>query len=120
MQPGNHTLEVDIGYLDPESLLSSTPWVHIWELPGNCPVLTVGMVIYHLVERTWIILVTPNFCITYMIMNEYYTGEPVNIHIQSLMNIMQDNNRVISTKKGKGKLPLFRGNGKWVIPIYAP
>ena len=51
-------------------------------------------------------------------MNKYYTGEPVNIHIQSLINIMQENNIVINKKKGKGKLPLFRGNGKWVIPIY--
>ena len=32
---------------------------------------------------------------------------------------MQEINRGITTKKkGKGKLPLFRGNGKWVIPIY--
>ena len=33
-------------------------------------------------------------------MNEYYIGEPVNIHIQSLINIMQENNRLITTKKG--------------------
>ena len=52
-------------------------------------------------------------------MNRYYQGEPVNIHIQSSINILQDNNRVITTKKGKGKLPLFRGNEKRVIPIYA-
>ena len=31
---------------------------------------------------------------------------------------MQENNRVITTKKGGGKLPLFCGNGEWVIPIY--
>ena len=35
-----------------------------------------------------------------MIINRYYTGEPVNIHIQSLINIIQENNRVITTKKG--------------------
>ena len=35
-----------------------------------------------------------------MIMNKYYTGEPVNIHIQSLINIMQENKIVITTKKG--------------------
>ena len=31
---------------------------------------------------------------------------------------MQEKNRVITTKKGKGKLPLFCGNGEQVIPIY--
>ena len=35
-----------------------------------------------------------------MIINTYYTGEPVNIHIQSLKNIIQENNWVITTKKG--------------------
>ena len=55
-----------------------------------------------------------------MIMNTYDPGEPVNIHIKPLINITQDNNRVIITKKkGKGKLPLFIGNGEWVITIYA-
>ena len=34
---------------------------HRWELPGNYPVFTVVMVIYHDVERIWKILVTPNF-----------------------------------------------------------
>ena len=52
-------------------------------------------------------------------MNKYYPGEPINIHIQPLINIMQDNNRVITTKKGKGKLPIFCGNGEQVITIYA-
>ena len=61
----------------------------------------------------------PSFCITYMIINIYYPGEPVNIHIQSLINIIQKNNRVITTKKGKGKLSLFRGNGERVNTIYA-
>ena len=32
--------------------------------------------------------------------NRYYPGEPVNIHIQSLINIIQENNWVITTKKG--------------------
>ena len=53
-----------------------------------------------------------------MIINIYYPGEPVNIHIQSLINIIQENNWVITTKKGKGKLPLFCGNGEQVNPIY--
>ena len=34
---------------------------HRWELLGNYPVFTVVMVIYHYVERTWRILVTPDF-----------------------------------------------------------
>ena len=73
---------------------------HIWELSGNYPVSTVVMIIYHYVERIWRIIVNPDFCITYMIMKKYYPGEPVNIHIQSLINIIQKNNRVIITKKG--------------------
>ena len=35
-------------------------------------------------------------------MNKYYRGEPVNIHIQSFINIIQVNNWVITTKKGEG------------------
>ena len=43
----------------------------------------------------------PNcFCITYTTMNKYYPGDPVNTHIQSLISIMQDNNWVVTTKKG--------------------
>ena len=34
---------------------------HRWELPGNYPVFTVVMVIYHYVERIWRILVIPDF-----------------------------------------------------------
>ena len=76
------------------------PVKHRWELPGNYPVFTMVMVIYHYVERIWKILVIPVFCITYMTINRYYSGEPVNIHIQSLINIIQKNNWVITTKKG--------------------
>ena len=32
--------------------------------------------------------------------NENYPDEPVHIHIQSLINIIQENNWVITTKKG--------------------
>ena len=48
------------------------------------------------------------FCITYTIINKYYPGEAVNIYIQSLINIVQDNNSVITKIKGEVKLPLFR------------
>ena len=34
---------------------------HRWELPGNYPVFTVVMVIYHYVERIWRVLVIPIF-----------------------------------------------------------
>ena len=58
------------------------------------------MLIYHYVERTWIIIVTPNFLYNMYDYEKYYPGEPVNIHIQSLMNIIQYTNWVITTKKG--------------------
>ena len=54
------------------------------------------------------------FGISYTIMNKYYTGEQVHIHIKSLINVTQYNNRV----NVKGKSPLFCGNGKQVITIY--
>ena len=58
------------------------------------------------------------FSITYMIMNKYYPGEPFNIHIQSLINIMQEKIGQLPPKKGKGKLTLFCGNGETFIPVY--
>ena len=73
---------------------------HRWELSGNYPVFTVVMVIYYYVERIWRIIVTPVFCITYMVINICYTGEPFNMHIQSVINIIQEKNWVITTKKG--------------------
>ena len=63
---------------------------HLWELPVNCPVSIVVMVIYHYVERIWRITVSLIFCITYIIMNKYYPGEPVNIRIKSLIDVMQE------------------------------
>ena len=52
-------------------------------------------------------------------MNKYYPVEPVNIHIESLINIILENNWVITTKKGKGKLLIFCGNVERLIHIYA-
>ena len=69
------------------------------ESPVNYPVLNMVMEIYHYVERICRIIVTPIFCITYTIMNIYHTGEAVNMNIQSLVNIMQEKNWVITTKK---------------------
>ena len=37
------------------------PLRHRWELPGNYPIFTVVMVIYHYIERIWRILVTTIF-----------------------------------------------------------
>ena len=51
-------------------------------------------------------------------MKKYYSGEPGNIHIQQLIHNILENIGVIITKKDKGKLPLFCGNQKRVIPIY--
>ena len=52
-------------------------------------------------------------------MNKYYPGEIVNIHIQSLINRLQEKNWVITTKKkGNGKLLLFCDDREQVIPIY--
>ena len=51
-------------------------------------------------------------------MKKYDPDEPVNIHIKSLITIIQEKNWVITTKKVKGKLPFFHGNKKRVIPIY--
>ena len=48
-------------------------------------------------------------------MKKYYPGEPVNIHKQSSINIIQKNNWVVTTKKGKGKLPFRFGNGEQAI-----
>ena len=58
------------------------------ELMDNYPVFTVVILIYHYDERIWRILVTPNFCITYKITKIYYPVKPVNIRIQSLINII--------------------------------
>ena len=41
------------------------------------------------------------------------------MHIQSLVNIIQENNRVITTKNGKVKLPLSCGDRERLITIYA-
>ena len=71
-----------------------------YELSGNCPVFTLVIIVYHNVERIWRILVTPNFCITYTIIKKEFPGEPVDIHMQSLINNIQENNWVITTKKG--------------------
>ena len=70
-----------------------------WKLPGNYPIFNVVMVIYHYVERIWRILITPNFCITYIIANKYYPGVPVNIYIQLLINIIQVKKWLFTTQK---------------------
>ena len=54
------------------------------------------MVIYHYVERISRILVTPDFVYNVYDHEKYYLGEPVNIHIQSLGNKIQERNRVIT------------------------
>ena len=51
-------------------------------------------------------------------MNKYYPVKQVNLHIQSILNIKQEGNWVITTKIYKGKSPIFCGNGERVIPMY--
>ena len=51
-------------------------------------------------------------------MKKYYPGEPVNIHIQIINKYYIGEKLLIATKKGKDKLPLFRGNGELLISIY--
>ena len=41
-------------------------------------------------------MLPPIFRIIYAIMKKYYPGGPFNIYIQSLINIIQDNNKVIT------------------------
>ena len=58
------------------------------------------MIICHYVDRIWIIIVTPDFSYNIYKNENYYPGEPVDIHIQSLIHINQEKNRVITTKIG--------------------
>ena len=78
------------------------------------------MIIFHYVDRIGEFLLSPIFFNYICDHEKYYTDEPFNIHIQSFINIIKDNNRVVTTKKGKGTLPLFCGNVERLIPIYAP
>ena len=52
------------------------------------------MVIYHYVERIGEFLLPPIFCIIYTRMKKYYPGKLVDIHLQSLISIIQDKNWV--------------------------
>ena len=61
---------------------------HRWELPGNYRFFIVVMVIYHYVERTWRILVTPDCLYNIYDHEKHYSDEPVNIHTKSLINII--------------------------------
>ena len=72
---------------------------HRCELPGNYPVFNVVMAIYHCVEIIRRILVTTNFLYNIYYHEKYYPDEPVDIHMQSLINIIQEKNWVINTKK---------------------
>ena len=66
--------------------------MHRQELTGNYPYFDVEIAIYHYVEIIWIIIITPNFLYDIYDHEKYYPGEPVNMHIQLLINIIQENN----------------------------
>ena len=58
------------------------------------------MLIYYFVEIIWGIIVTPDFLYNIYDHEKDYPDEPVNIYIQSLINIIQEKHWVIITKKG--------------------
>ena len=70
------------------TLIASCSLGEIWELLGNYPVFIAVMVIYHCIERVWGIVVTLNFLYNIYDHEKYYPGDPVNINIQSLLNII--------------------------------
>ena len=65
------------------------------------------MVIYYCVEIIWTILVAPNFLYNIYDQEKINPDEPVNIHMQSLINIIEYNNRLIETKKLKVNCDYF-------------
>ena len=58
------------------------------------------MIIYYYIERIWGILVTTDLSYNIYDHENNYPDKPLNIYIQSLINIIQDKNWVITTKKG--------------------
>ena len=60
------------------------------------------IIIYYYVERIVEFSLPPIFLYKIYGREKYYPGESVHIHIQPLLNIIQDTNMVITTKKGKG------------------
>ena len=71
--------------------------INRWEFPVNYPVFTVVMVIYHHVEMIGELLLPPCFSYNIYDHEKYYPGEPDNIHIQSLIDIIQEKNWGITT-----------------------
>ena len=57
------------------------------------------MVIYHYIEIIWRIIVTPKFSYNIYDHEKYYPGEPVNINMKSLINVIQDKNWVTTIKR---------------------
>ena len=51
-------------------------------------------------------------------MKKYYPGELVKFTYKIINNISIRTIGYLPTKHGKGKLPIFWGNGERVIPIY--
>ena len=57
------------------------------------------MVIYHCFERIWRVLINPDFSSSVYDNENNYPYETVNIHIQPLINMIQEKNWAITTKK---------------------
>ena len=73
--------------------------MHKWKSLVNHPIFALVMVIYHYVERIGEFWLPPIFLYNIYNHEKYYPGELCIIHIQSLINIIQENNWVITTKK---------------------
>ena len=56
---------------------------HRWDLPGDYPISSMVMLIYHYVEIIEELLLLLIVCITHTIMKQYYPVKPVNIYINN-------------------------------------
>ena len=72
------------------------PSDHKWGLLGKYPIFTVVMEIYRYVEIIGEFSLLPIFLYNIYDHEKYYPGKPVNIHIKSLINIMQEKNWVVT------------------------
>ena len=61
---------------------------YICKLAGKYSVFAMAMEIYHYSEIIGSFSLLPILHITYMIIKRYYPGEPLHIHIQSLISIV--------------------------------
>ena len=63
-----------------------TSRLHRWQLPLNCPVFTVVIIIFHYIDRIEELLLPPIFCITYTIIKNIIQVNQV-IYTCTIINI---------------------------------